>query len=425
MTSEPRRIAIACQGGGSHTAFTAGALSRFLREDVLDGHRVVGLSGTSGGAICAALAWSALLRRRPTEAEELLGRFWSANSATGWAEQALNAMVLWGHRMSETVAVPAVNPYLNAGAAWSAQQLRAAIDRVVDLDAAQEYATASVADPMLLIGAVDVLEGAFRTFDSRRGEISTDALLASAAIPSIFRAVRLGGGVYWDGLFSQNPPVHRLLDSRPDEVWVIQVNPSRVAAEPVTVGDIATRRNELSGNLSLYQELGFIEQVDRWLAHGIIRSDRVRHITVRILEMTRPPGAARWGSASKLNRDPAFIAELMEQGRRQAQEQVDAMALERDWGAADGDLAPVLDRFAEGAVVASTHPLAPLEPTSDRERIRRFLDEFGLRVETSRARVCAGGARWTVHSTADRRITAQVRAHFEDGRVTRLTVSEG
>jgi hypothetical protein len=28
-----RRVAIACQGGGSHTAFTAGVLQKLLREE--------------------------------------------------------------------------------------------------------------------------------------------------------------------------------------------------------------------------------------------------------------------------------------------------------------------------------------------------------------------------------------------------------
>ena len=28
----------------------------------------------------------------------------------------------------------------------------------------------------------------------------------------MFRSVHTGGGVYWDGLFSQNPPVRDLLD---------------------------------------------------------------------------------------------------------------------------------------------------------------------------------------------------------------------
>jgi predicted patatin/cPLA2 family phospholipase len=37
----PRRIAIACQGGGSHTAFTAGALNlRFNHEGFCDGHKI-------------------------------------------------------------------------------------------------------------------------------------------------------------------------------------------------------------------------------------------------------------------------------------------------------------------------------------------------------------------------------------------------
>ena len=62
MATEPniRRVAIACQGGGSHTAFTAGVLKRLLlkgREE----HEIVALSGTSGGAVCALLAWYALL----------------------------------------------------------------------------------------------------------------------------------------------------------------------------------------------------------------------------------------------------------------------------------------------------------------------------------------------------------------------------
>lgn len=47
QTSGKRRFAIACQGGGSRTAFTAGAL------DDLD---IVSLSGTSGGAACVTLS---------------------------------------------------------------------------------------------------------------------------------------------------------------------------------------------------------------------------------------------------------------------------------------------------------------------------------------------------------------------------------
>ena len=61
-------MAIACQGGGSHTAFTAGVLKRLLGAEELAGVEVVGLSGTSGGAVCALLAWSALLDGDPVAA---------------------------------------------------------------------------------------------------------------------------------------------------------------------------------------------------------------------------------------------------------------------------------------------------------------------------------------------------------------------
>ena len=108
--------------------------------------------------------------------------------------------------------------------------------------------------PVLLVGAVDVLTGAFKAFDSRRDRISADTLLASAAIPTLFRSVHLDGGVYWDGLFSQNPPVRELVDTRPDEIWVIQINPTRLDAEPRSPVEIADRRNELAGNRSLLVE---------------------------------------------------------------------------------------------------------------------------------------------------------------------------
>jgi NTE family protein len=65
--------------------------------------------------------------------------------------------------------------------------------------------------PVLLVGAVDVISGEFRAFNSRRGRISPETILASAAIPTLFRSVHLDdGGTYWDDLFSQNPPVAKV-----------------------------------------------------------------------------------------------------------------------------------------------------------------------------------------------------------------------
>jgi NTE family protein len=127
------------------------------------------------------------------------------------------------------------------------------LERWVDFDRIE--VDRSARHPLLLVGAVDVLSGRFRAFHSRLDRITADMILASAAIPTISPAVQIDGGIFWDGLFSQNPPVRELLEAKPDELWLIQINPAARDSEPRSVLDIADRRNELSGNLSLYQEL--------------------------------------------------------------------------------------------------------------------------------------------------------------------------
>jgi len=261
------RVVIACQGGGSHTAFTAGVLKRLLGAEELADYEIAGMSGTSGGAVCALLAWYALRDGDPARAGHLLEQFWVENSASTPVDMLINNWVLWASAWQNFgVAPPAVSPYHSPTSIAGAEQFRRMLRGQVDfsqikIDDSQDH-------PVLLIGAVDVLSGEFRTFNSRRDLIIPDVVLASAAIPNLFRAVRLEGGTYWDGLFSQNPPVRELLDAAPDELWVIQINPQRLAAEPTTLSDIADRRNELAGNLSLYQELAFIEKIDQLLETG-------------------------------------------------------------------------------------------------------------------------------------------------------------
>jgi NTE family protein len=83
--STKRRVAIACQGGGSHTAFTAGALRPLLREAERGDYQICALTGTSGGALCAALAWYGMVTEPGAAGRQLairlLDEFWRDNSA--------------------------------------------------------------------------------------------------------------------------------------------------------------------------------------------------------------------------------------------------------------------------------------------------------------------------------------------------------
>jgi NTE family protein len=402
------RVAIACQGGGSHTAFTAGVLQRLLQPERLEEYDVVGLSGTSGGAVCATLAWAALVEGDPARAGRLLEGFWTDNAATAPHERLLNAWGLWASAASQFVVAPAVSPYDMPFSDRGLEDFRAMLLRQVDPAALGVRPD----DAMLLIGAVDVLSGEFRTFNSRRETITADAVLASAAIPTIFRAVHLDGGTYWDGLFSQNPPVRELADTAPDEIWVIQINAPERETEPTTVVEIADRRNELAGNLSLHQELHFIEKIDELLEEGVIApGGRYKPIMVRVIELSRSRLSAWLGPASKLNRDPAFIRELIEHGEERAEEFLAALSFERAWRAGDADA--VLAHFADDAEVS-----APDADGDVAAFVRgRLADD--VTVDATRKQVARDGVTWTVRVDGRR---SRARAELRDGRISRFVV---
>ena len=414
MTADARRIAIACQGGGSHTAFTAGVLSRLLDGDELDDHRIVALSGTSGGAVCALLAWTALRHGDRHEARALLEAFWADNAASTPLEAATNAWMIWMSTLQSTGLLPALSPYDIPVSGLD--QFRALLQRQVDFDGIEVDAAGTA--PLLLVGAVDVLSGRFRAFHSRHDRITADMILASAAIPNVFPTVHTDGGSYWDGLFSQNPPVRELLEARPDELWVIQINPTARADEPRTILDITDRRNELAGNLSLYQELHVIEKIDRLLADGLLVGDRYKQVTVRVLEFSRPRSSRLVGPASKLNRDIRFLRELMAQGERQAEEFLAVLAFERAWRRQDVDA--VLQNLAPDVELTATAPFPALELRRGEEARAAVVDLCReVRMDLTHKQLTRERAMWTVRFVGTDAL-GRVEAEVVGGRVARL-----
>jgi NTE family protein len=247
------------------------------------------------------------------KAVELLDTFWKDNSATSFEDRILNDWLLQMNRFFGNIGgSPTVSPYLTPASSWASDQLKSLVEMHVDFGRIQELVRPS--SPMLLIGAADVVSGEFKAFSSYREQITVDMILASAALPTLFKAVHTNGGVYWDGLFSQNPPVRELPDAKPDEIWVIQIDPQTRVAEPTTMPNILDRRNELAGNLSLYQEIYFIEKINEWVAEGSLSGTKHKVIEVRWIEML-------WDldSESKLNRDPQFIQAMMDYGEDQAE----------------------------------------------------------------------------------------------------------
>jgi NTE family protein len=304
-------VAIACQGGGSHTAFTAGVL-RAILQGLPNEYEIGALSGTSGGSMCAALAWDGLRRGDTQGAIDRLEAFWDDIAAeTPW-DQFVNDAALLSSRLTAEFGTFGVSPYLHGGSVAAQRQLRETIERHVRFD------DAPAAPPHLFVGAVDVESGSFEVFVD--GEAGSSALLASAAVPTLFRAVKLDDAGHWDGLFSQNPPIRHFVsevppEDKPDEIWIVRINPVAWDETPRSLDDIADRRNELAGNLSLAQEIHMIESINDLIDDGVIDDERYKPIGLREINLDMELDVQ-----SKLDRNRDFLEDLMERGEAKATE---------------------------------------------------------------------------------------------------------
>lgn len=306
-------VAIACQGGGSHTAFTAGVLQGLL-EAWDERHELVGISGTSGGAFNALATWYGLVTADESEAVSILDALWNDLKADDLTDRFLNDLTVGLSRIDNAgVPVPRLSPYRTPGSRLGQKRIADVLERHIDFDTVPDLCGRET--PELVVGTVNINAGCFETFTNEN--VTTEAVLASAAVPSLFPAVEIDGHYHWDGLFSQNPPIDDLLtvpaDRKPDELWVIQINPQKRDSEPKAIEEIADRRNELSGNISLNQELRVVERVNEWIDEGHLPKSDFTETTIRRIQMDRD-----YRSSTKLDRSPAFIDELRRFGREEA-----------------------------------------------------------------------------------------------------------
>jgi len=328
----PPIVSIACQGGGSHAAFGAGVMHRLL-ADHGQRYRLSALSGTSGGAVNAVLAWTGLLQggetHGPAEARRRLKGMWEDLGAADPADAVRN---WWGQVFLNLPFTWEISPYaLDLGVR---DEMIAHLKRWAKLEANPKDPKA-LNRPALFVGATDVENGVAvairgdgctvsqgQRLKTAAQPFSEEDVIASMAIPPIYKDVRRRGTAFWDGLFSINPPIYALThhEPRPQEIWVIQINPQKAAHAPVTMRQITDRRNELSGNVSLNKELDMIETINRMLAAGRIVANGYRHITVRVVGIEEDESGIDLSLASKFNRDPGFLRALFERGEERATE---------------------------------------------------------------------------------------------------------
>ncbi|MGB2819208.1 MAG: patatin-like phospholipase family protein [Burkholderiaceae bacterium] len=249
----PVLVDLGLQGGGSHGAFTWGVLDRLLEEPWL---KYDGISGTSAGAMNAAVMIDGYAAGGADGARQALERFWRAvsDAARFSPLQRGPLEILTGSWTLDYSPVYAaldltarlVSPY-DLGPLASNPLEKILLD-CIDFDRLKR------APIKLFVTATNVRTGRGRLFHN--ADATPDALLASACLPTLFQAVEIDGEPYWDGGYSGNPslaPLIRECASR--DTIIVQINPIERPGTPRTAREIHNRLNEIAFNSVLIKEL--------------------------------------------------------------------------------------------------------------------------------------------------------------------------
>jgi len=290
---------LALQGGGAHGAFTWGVLDRLLE----DGLQFGAVSGVSSGAMMAAMAVQGFVHNGPAGARRAIRNLWERVAAAhvfgplnasldwmwGWdsAKELGNEMAWAGITQALRMFNPGqINPF-------GQNPLEPLLADLLDLDAIQDPSA-----PRLYVAATDVESGRAEIFDNAR--LSVDVLLASACIPMMFPAVKIGGRSYWDGGYSCNPALAPILSPVPDRLVLIRAQPRTRKGVPNSTADIVHRLHEIAFQAPLDAALlALPAQID-------------------LVDICADAALARHPLISKMNTEKPFLDMLFTAGREAA-----------------------------------------------------------------------------------------------------------
>lgn len=319
----PKRINLALQGGGSHGALTWGVLDALLEDGRF---AIEGVSGTSAGAMNAmamahGFAQAAREHKNACDAHQAGCEQARATLARLWEGVGTLGSLSWG------IPLPGAGQWMGMLTQWLSpyqtnpldiNPLRDLLVREVDFDviAAAARSPQSCTVPQVFVCATNVRTGRGEIFSGK--QLTADAVMASACLPLMFKAVEINGDPYWDGGYSANPALYPLIyKTECADVLLVQINPIEHKGVPDSASEIMERMNEITFNAALLSELRAIEFVRRLLAEG--KLDSRRYKSVRMHRIDGGTTLDAFGSSSKMRADLAFVRRLFELGREAGQ----------------------------------------------------------------------------------------------------------
>ncbi len=309
------RVNLALQGGGAHGAFTWGVLDRLLEEATLDFGWV---SATSAGAVNAVALAAGLAEGGREAARAKLAGVWHAVHKAGVPDFLRINPILYGLSQSGALAKVAglMSPYeLNP---LGFDPLRRLLNEHID------FAKVRAASPVeLLIAATEVATGRARLFT--RAEMTVDAVLASACLPTLHHAVEIDGAAYWDGGFSANPDLVSLARQSPiEDTLIVQLAPLGTPRLPMSTVEIGGAVSRFTFNAPLLRDVALIDS-ERRLSRGFlgtrIGKTRLARHRFHLIEAVRYTSVL--SPATKMKPDLQLLEHLHAAGRTEAHKWLD------------------------------------------------------------------------------------------------------
>jgi NTE family protein len=305
------RCRSALQGGGAHGAFTWGVLDAILEDGRLAIEAITGASAGSMNAVVLAEGW---LEGGREGAREQLRDFWQRVSLDGalspaqqhlfnrflgyWSADSSPAH-LWLDAWTRSLSPYEANPL-------DINPLRDALDALIDFERVR-----SCRETKLVISATNVWTGKVRIFN--RDELTVDHVLASACLPTIFKAVEIEGEPYWDGGYLGNPALFPLFyETVTDDILLVQINPIERRATPLTAHEIQNRLTETTFNGNLLKELRAVDFVTRLIESGKLSANEYKPVLMH--RITGREKLDAFTASSHLCAEWSFFQELRDLG---------------------------------------------------------------------------------------------------------------
>jgi len=311
-----RKLNLALQGGGAHGAFTWGVLDRLLQEKDLE---IVGISGTSAGAVNGACLIYGLTKGGNESAREVLSEFWKKNSesqknsplqptifdkAMSNGNIDFNPFFWFFSMMSKSLSPYQWNPLMK-------NRLKELLLDVIDFDAIQKETNRK-----LFLTATNIRTSKVKIFHN--AEITADAVCASACLPYLFQAVEIEGEFYWDGGYIGNPAMFPLFEqTKCTDLMLIQIDSINYNKVPTKMSEIFDRATDISFNSSLMREMRAISFVSKIIDKGF--DDDGRLIKTNIHYISTGDLMNNYSGSSKTNVDWDWLCYLRDNGRTKAE----------------------------------------------------------------------------------------------------------